>query len=225
MKPIIAACNLTKVFIEGQSNFKTKILNDVNLEVMPGEIVTIIGPSGSGKSTLLHILGGLDVPTNGTVRISGVNIHDLTEEDKSTFRNKSLGFVYQFHYLLPEFSALENIAMPLLIGGTSSSMAVIKAREMLELIGLMKKEEYCIGKLSGGERQRIAIARALVNRPKCVLVDEPTGNLDYKTALQIYELIFKLKNEFNIAFVIVTHDLTIIQKMARVLMLTDGKLI
>ena len=223
IKPVILATSLTKVFAE--EKFKVEVLNNVNLEVKPGEMLAIVGPSGSGKSTLLHILGGLDNPTSGTVEIDGVDIHKLSEKNKSLLRNKNLGFVYQFHHLLPEFSALENVAMPLLIGGATSFDATKKSREILSLVGLKKREHHRIGELSGGERQRVAIARALVNNPKCVLADEPTGNLDHKNALQIYELIFKLKREINTAFVIVTHDLVIAHKMERVLILEDGRFI
>ena len=223
IKPVILATSLTKVFAE--EKFKVEVLNNVNLEVKPGEMLAIVGPSGSGKSTLLHILGGLDNPTSGTVEIDGVDIHKLSEKNKSLLRNKNLGFVYQFHHLLPEFSALENVAMPLLIGGATSFDATKKSREILSLVGLEKREHHRIGELSGGERQRVAIARALVNNPKCVLADEPTGNLDHKNALQIYELIFKLKREINTAFVIVTHDLVIAHKMERVLILEDGRFI
>jgi len=223
IKPVILATSLTKVFAE--EKFKVEVLNNVNVEVKAGEMLAIVGPSGSGKSTLLHILGGLDNPTSGTVEIDGVDIHKLSEKNKSLLRNKNLGFVYQFHHLLPEFSALENVAMPLLIGGATSFDATKKSREILSLVGLEKREHHRIGELSGGERQRVAIARALVNNPKCVLADEPTGNLDHKNALQIYELIFKLKREINTAFVIVTHDLVIAHKMERVLILEDGRFI
>jgi len=223
IKPVILATSLTKIFAE--EKFKVEVLNNVNVEVKAGEMLAIVGPSGSGKSTLLHILGGLDNPTSGTVEIDGVDIHKLSEKDKSLLRNKNLGFVYQFHHLLPEFSALENVAMPLLIGGATSFDATKKSREILSLVGLKKREHHRIGELSGGERQRVAIARALVNNPKCVLADEPTGNLDHKNALQIYELIFKLKREINTAFVIVTHDLVIAHKMERVLILEDGRFI
>ncbi|MBU0744325.1 MAG: lipoprotein-releasing ABC transporter ATP-binding protein LolD [Gammaproteobacteria bacterium] len=223
IKPIISATTITKVFSEGK--FRVEVLDRVSLEVRPGEMLAIVGPSGSGKSTLLHILGGLDDPTSGKVEINGVNIHELSEKDKSMVRNKYLGFVYQFHHLLPEFTALENVAMPLLIGNAKTHEAKDKAREILAAVGLEQREHHRIGELSGGERQRVAIARALVTSPKCVLADEPTGNLDHKTALQIYELIFKLKQDFNTAFVIVTHDLTIAHKMQRVLMLEDGRFV
>lgn len=222
-KSIILATALTKVFVEGQN--KVEVLNDVSLEVKAGEMLAIVGPSGSGKSTLLHILGGLDDPTAGTVEIDGVNINELTEKNKSKLRNKCLGFIYQFHHLLPEFSAVENVAMPLLIGGMTFSAAIIKARAILDLVGLAEREHHRVGELSGGERQRVAIARALVTNPRCVLADEPTGNLDHKTALQIYELILRLKRELHTAFVIVTHDLVIANKMERVLLLEDGRFV
>jgi len=223
IKPVILATSLTKIFAE--EKFKVEVLNNINLSVKAGEMLAIVGPSGSGKSTLLHLLGGLDNPTSGTVEIDGVDIHKLSEKNKSVLRNKQLGFIYQFHHLLPEFSALENVAIPLLIGGATPSDAIKKSRDILALVGLDKREQHRIGELSGGERQRVAIARALVTNPKCVLADEPTGNLDHKNALQIYELIFKLKQEINTAFVIVTHDLMIAHKMERVLILEDGKFI
>lgn len=219
-KPVILAAALTKTFAE--EKFKVEVLNGVNLELMGGETLAIVGPSGSGKSTLLHILGGLDEPTSGKVEINGIDIHRLAEKDKSELRNKQLGFIYQFHHLLPEFTAIENVAMPLLIGKVAVAEAKARAHEILVLVGLEKRKLHRIGELSGGERQRVAIARALVTNPKCVLADEPTGNLDQKTALQIYELILKLKQELNTSFVIVTHDLTIAQKMERVLTLEDG---
>ncbi len=222
-KPTILASNLTKVFAE--EKFRVEVLNGVNLEVSAGELLAIVGPSGSGKSTLLHILGGLDDPTSGQIEIHGVNICKLSEKEKSVLRNKYLGFIYQFHHLLPEFSALENVAMPLLIGGLKPREAMAKARDILVVVGLEKRGQHRIGELSGGERQRVAIARALVTNPRCVLADEPTGNLDHKTALQIYDLIFELKEKFSTAFVIVTHDLTIARKMGRVLVLEDGKFI
>lgn len=220
-QPIILAASLSRVFSEGE--YKVEVLNNIDLEVKTGEMLAIVGPSGSGKSTLLHLLGGLDKPTSGTVAIDGVDIYHLSEKAKSKLRNKYLGFVYQFHHLLPEFSALENVAMPLLIGDAKASEAISKARDILQTVGLEKRTKHRIGELSGGERQRVAIARALVTNPKCVLADEPTGNLDHKNALQIYDLIFKLKEELNTAFVIVTHDLMVANKMQRVLILEDGK--
>jgi lipoprotein-releasing system ATP-binding protein len=223
LKPVIFATALSKVYAEGE--FMVEVLNNVSLEVKEGEMLAIVGPSGSGKSTLLHILGGLDDPTSGRVEINGVDIHRLSEKDKSVLRNRQLGFIYQFHHLLPEFSALENVAMPLLIGEVAPDEAMTRAHNILVAVGLGKRGRHRIGELSGGERQRVAIARALVTNPQCVLADEPTGNLDHKTALQIYDLIFELKREYNTAFVIVTHDLAIAHKMERVLMLEDGKFV
>lgn len=221
IKKIIDAESITKTFSE--NSFKVEVLDGIDLEVSSGEMLAIVGPSGSGKSTLLHILGGLDDPTSGVVKIDGVDINRLSEKEKSELRNKYLGFVYQFHHLLPEFTALENVAMPLLIGGASHNKAIDCAFDILSAVGLEKRGKHRIGELSGGERQRVAIARALVTNPKCVLADEPTGNLDHKTALQIYDLIFKLKEDFDTSFIIVTHDLTIAKKMERVLELEDGR--
>jgi len=222
-KTVILATSLVKIFAEGK--FEVEVLNNVSLDVKAGEMLAIVGPSGSGKSTLLHILGGLDDPTFGKVEVDGIDIHQLSEKEKSKLRNKHLGFIYQFHHLLPEFSALENVAMPLLIGEARPCVAKTQARDILAAVGLEKRWHHRIGELSGGERQRVAIARALVTNPRCVLADEPTGNLDHKTALQIYELIFELKKKFNTAFVIVTHDLTIAHKMERVLILEDGRFV
>lgn len=220
--PVVLATALAKKFTEGK--LSVEVLRDVNFEVKAGEMIAIVGPSGSGKSTLLHLLGGLDSPTAGKVEIGGINVHKLSEKDKGELRNKYLGFIYQFHHLLPEFSALENVAIPLLIGSSSTKDAESRAREILVKVGLAKREHHRIGELSGGERQRVAIARALVTNPKCVLADEPTGNLDQKTALQIFALIAELNYEFKTAFVIVTHDLTIAHKMQRMLVLDDGLL-
>ena len=221
--PVILATALAKKFTEGK--LSVEVLRDINFEVKAGEMIAVVGPSGSGKSTLLHILGGLDSPTAGKVEIDGINVHKLSEKAKGELRNKYLGFIYQFHHLLPEFSALENVAIPLLIGGSSTRYAESRAREILIKVGLAKREHHRVGELSGGERQRVAIARALVTNPKCVLADEPTGNLDQKTALQIFEMITELNHEFKTAFVIVTHDLTIAHKMQRMLVLQDGLLV
>lgn len=220
-KPIIKAKALAKTFSD--EKFQVEVLRGIDLELNAGEMLAVVGPSGSGKSTLLHILGGLDNATSGVVEINGVDINKLSEKEKSRLRNRYLGFIYQFHHLLPEFTALENVAMPLLIGKIKYKDATDRARNILAAVGLKNREKHRIGELSGGERQRVAIARALVTNPKCVLADEPTGNLDHKTALQIYELIANLKKDFNTAFIIVTHDLTIAQRMERVLMLEDGK--
>lgn len=220
MNNVILATNLAKKFTEGK--LSVNVLYDINLEVKAGEMVAIVGPSGSGKSTLLHLLGGLDYPTAGKVEVNGISINKLSEKAKGELRNKYLGFIYQFHHLLPEFSALENVAIPLLIRGCTAKDSENKSRKILSKVGLAKRKHHRVGELSGGERQRVAIARALVTNPKCVLADEPTGNLDHKTALQIYEMIIELNNEFKTAFIIVTHDLAIAHKMQRMLVLEDG---
>lgn len=219
-QPIIACKNIAKTYCEGK--ICVEVLRNINLEISAGEMVAIIGPSGSGKSTLLHLMGGLDKPTSGVVAINGVDISKLSEQEKGILRNQNLGFVYQFHHLLPEFTALENVCMPLLIGAATSDIAQQKAYAILTKVGLAERTEHRIGELSGGERQRVAIARALVTNPKCVFADEPTGNLDHKTALQIYDLIATLNQELMTAFVIVTHDLKIAQKMNRTLTIEDG---
>jgi lipoprotein-releasing system ATP-binding protein len=221
-KQVLTCNNLVKVFKEGKLN--VEVLQKINLVVKTGEMVAIVGPSGSGKSTLLHLLGGLDTPTFGTVKIDDVEISKLSEKAKGLLRNKYLGFIYQFHHLLPEFDALENVCMPLLIAGILPKDAVSLGREMLNKVSLSAREQHRIGELSGGERQRVAIARALVTKPKCVLADEPTGNLDHKTAMQIYDLILDLNCNLGTAFLIVTHDLLIARKMHRILMLDDGML-
>jgi lipoprotein-releasing system ATP-binding protein len=220
---VIACTSLAKTFSEGK--LYVEVLRDINFTINAGEMVAIVGPSGSGKSTLLHLMGGLDFPTSGVVQVNGVDINRLSEKEKGAVRNQNLGFVYQFHHLLPEFTALENVCMPLLIGNYSPDEAKFLAKEILAKVGLTQREEHRIGELSGGERQRVAIARALVTKPKCVLADEPTGNLDHKTALQIYDLIAGLNRDLQIAFVVVTHDLTIAKKMQRTYTLEDGTLI
>lgn len=223
MSNIIIAKNLIKKYTEGK--LCVEVLSNIDLTVNAAQMLAIVGPSGSGKSTLLHLLGGLDIPTSGKIEIDNININKLSEKNKSELRNKYLGFVYQFHHLLPEFSALENVALPLLIGGFTVEYAKLKAKEILARVGLVKRESHLVGELSGGERQRVAIARALVTNPKCVLADEPTGNLDQKTAQHIYEMIIELNQEFQTAFVIVTHDLAIARKMQATLVLEDGKFV
>lgn len=219
---IISASSVVKVFKNGE--LEIRILDNIDLAVKAGEMLAITGRSGSGKSTLLHILGGLDHPSFGTVEIDEINIHRTSERMRAKMRNKFLGFVYQFHHLLPEFTALENVSMPLLIGGGNLDEIRERSASMLLEVGLAGREQHQVGELSGGERQRLAIARALITNPRCILADEPTGNLDGKTAGQIYDLLFKLREDLNMAFVIVTHDISIARRMTRSLLLEHGKL-
>jgi len=219
---IINCTNLSKHFEIGP--VKVEVLKQVNLSVSQGEQVSIIGSSGSGKSTLLHLLGGLDTPTNGYVSVDGKDMAKLSDTARGKLRNSSLGFVYQFHHLLPEFNALENVAMPLLIRGTPVKEAQQNAIEMLSHVGLSNRLQHKPSELSGGERQRAAVARALVTKPKCVLADEPTGNLDTGTATKIYDLMMDLNREFNTSYILVTHDISLAKKMDRVLHLQDGVL-
>jgi lipoprotein-releasing system ATP-binding protein len=220
---VLRCTNLSKSFVDGK--LTVDVLKNITLSIQKSERLAIIGASGAGKSTLLHLLGGLDKPTQGTVWIKGVDLQTLSESKKSQLRNQHLGFIYQFHHLLPEFNALENVAMPLLIGGVSAAQAKTQAKTLLEAVGLSHRLKHRLGELSGGERQRVAIARALVNRPACVLADEPTGNLDHQTAEQIIELMLRLNRQFNTSFVIVTHDLALAKRMDRTITITDGMLI
>jgi len=216
----LKAQGVYKTFDDGRLNLD--VLHDINLEVARGERIAIVG---CGKSTLLHILGGLDAPTQGEVWVTGQQMSALTDKERGQLRNKALGFVYQFHHLLPEFTALENVAMPLLIRRTPVAEARRIASELLDRVGLGSRLEHKPGELSGGERQRAAVARALVTRPACVLADEPTGNLDSKTADRVFELMLELNRELGTSLIVVTHDLRLAAKMDRTLTIDSGALV
>jgi len=219
---VIQCAGLTKTFADGK--LYVEVLRGIDFTINEGELVGIVGASGAGKSTLLHLLGGLDKPTEGYVRIGGTDITTLTEVQLSRLRNHSLGFIYQFHHLLPEFDALENVCMPLLIRGLKPKDAEQKGLDLLEKVGLTKRAYHRIGELSGGERQRIAIARALVTEPKCVLADEPTGNLDHHTAQQVIDLMLDLNKSLKTSFIIASHDLNLAKQMDRVVTIADGQI-
>ena len=223
MNKVVLKCdNVSKSYKDGQLN--VNVLNQLRLEVLEGQSVSIIGSSGSGKSTLMHILDGLDKPTSGSVVLMGQDLSQLGQKQLGLLRNQYLGFVYQFHHLLPEFSALENVMMPLLIGKMKKAEAEQRAVEMLEKAGLKKRIQHRPSELSGGERQRAAIARALVTRPKCLLADEPTGNLDRKNAQNVLDMMLDLKSELNTSLIVVTHDDELAVRFERVMLMHDGRL-
>ena len=222
MSEVIRADKLGKTYAEGKLH--TPVFDGLDVAIAPGETVAILGVSGAGKSTLLHLLGGLDTPTSGEVYVAGQKMSALSNAARGQLRNKALGFVYQFHHLLPEFTALENVMLPVLLGGADVAVANAQAKALLESVGLGHRLEHKPGELSGGERQRAAVARALVNKPACVLGDEPTGNLDEKTAAGVFELMLELNRAQRTSLVLVTHDRSLARRLDRVLELNEGKL-
>ncbi|MGS2721508.1 lipoprotein-releasing ABC transporter ATP-binding protein LolD [Paraglaciecola aestuariivivens] len=223
MSELLKCVNLSKTYSDGKNS--VEVLKDISFSINKAEQVAIVGSSGSGKSTLLHILGALDQPSAGKVLFEQQDIFSFSSDQQAQFRNQSLGFVYQFHHLLPEFSALENVAMPLMIAKLATKQAKALALEMLDKVGLAHRQEHKPSELSGGERQRVAIARALVTEPKLILADEPTGNLDQKTGESIYQLLSDLREQLHTSFVVVTHDRELAKRLDRSLNLVDGQLI
>ncbi len=220
-EPILYCKELKKTY----QGLDVAVLNGVNLQIEQGDQVAIVGTSGSGKSTLLHLLGGLDNPTSGEVSLMGKSLSSISETERGILRNHSLGFVYQFHHLLPEFTAVENVAMPLLIRRVGRLEALSQAEETLRKVGLGNRFNHMPGELSGGERQRAAVARALVTKPQCILADEPTGNLDRTTAHNLFDLLLRLNHDEKVSLVVVTHDLDLASKMGRQYLLSDGLLV
>ena len=221
MNNILSCENIHKSF-QKRNDEKLEILKGISLSIEEGKINVIVGKSGTGKSTLLHILAGLDKPDSGSVEFNGINVHKLNDDEVSKFRNQNLGFIFQFHHLLPEFTALENISIPQMISGIDKRVADKRSNELLEIVGLDERSKHTPSELSGGEQQRVAIARALANNPKIIFADEPTGNLDTENSNTIHKLIKKLRDEFNLTFLIVTHNKELMNIGDRIIEMKDG---